>query len=316
METLPERATEILGAVSSLNRVRAAYRARKAGGQGSSGFPSPDAVAEAVEHLAAALYPVRLGGFRGGIAREDDFVADRLTQALRILREQLASEFDYWQSESQAAFDPDHVGLTLRLFLAALPEIRELVDSDVEAGFVGDPAARSIDEILISYPGAVAMLHHRIAHQLHALGAVLIARIVSELANARTGVDIHPGATIGPRFFIDHGTGVVIGETAIIGSNVRLYQHVTLGACSPLGLASIGPRERFARHPIVEDDVIIYAGATILGRVTIGRGSTIGGNVWLLRDVPAGSVVLQPEAMVVAGEAADDLARRLRGKAA
>ncbi|MBO9623365.1 MAG: serine acetyltransferase [Sphingomonas sp.] len=289
-------AAEIADAVSALNAARSAWRERQVGRRGVARFPTPDTLARALAHLSAALFPARLGGFRGGAAREDDFVAEQLTQGLAILREQVASELDYWQAEATQPFDSDQSDTIVRLFAAALPEIRALIDEDVEAAFVSDPAARSTDEILISYPGAIAILHHRIAHQLHMLGAVIVARFISELANARTGIDIHPGATIGPRFFIDHGTGVVIGETAIIGSNVRLYQHVTLGARSPLGLATHGPRERLARHPIVEDDVIIYAGATILGRVTIGRGSTIGGNVWLLEDVPPHSVLVQPPA--------------------
>ncbi|MBC9031354.1 serine acetyltransferase [Sphingomonas sp. JC676] len=307
---------EIAQAVSRLNAARSAWRGNQAERHEVAHFPSPTALAKAIEHLAAALFPVRLGGFRGGAAREDDFVAEQLTRGLAILREQVASEFDYWQAQSRDAFEPDHADTIVRHFAAAMAEIRALIDSDIEAGFIGDPAARSVDEILIAYPGALAILHHRLAHPLFGLGAVIVARIISELANARTGIDIHPGATIGPRFFIDHGTGVVIGETAIIGANVRLYQHVTLGARTPLGLAQVGPRDRFARHPIVEDDVIIYAGATILGRVTIGRGSTIGGNVWLLRDVPAGGVVVQAEAELLDRLRAREMAAELRGGAA
>ncbi|MET0245398.1 MAG: serine O-acetyltransferase EpsC, partial [Sphingomonas sp.] len=286
----------------------------QSGLHGVSRFPAPAELARVVEHLSAALFPVRLGGFRGGAAREDDFVAEQIGAALTILREQIASELDYWQAESRQAFDLDQADTIVRHFAAALAEVRTLVDSDVEAAFIGDPAARSVDEILISYPGALAVLHHRLAHPLHALGAVIVARVISELANARTGIDIHPGATIGPSFFIDHGTGVVIGETAIIGRNVRLYQHVTLGARSPLGLSTLTPRERFARHPVVEDDVVIYAGATILGRVRIGRGATIGGNVWLLEDVPAGTVVVQPGAIRLQEDVAEGLTRQLAGQ--
>jgi serine O-acetyltransferase len=304
-------AGEIADAVSALNTVRSAWRERRAEHRGLSRFPAPAELARFVEHVAAALFPTRLGGFRGGIAREDDFVAEQLGHAFAILREQLAAEFDYWQLHSATPFDSDQPDLLVRLFAAALPEIRTLLDADVDAAFVGDPAARSVDEILISYPGALAILHYRIAHQLHGLGAVIVARILSELANARTGIDIHPAATIGPSFFIDHGTGVVIGETTIIGRNVRLYQHVTLGARSPLGLAPAGPRSRYARHPIIEDDVIVYAGATILGRVTIGRGSTIGGNVWLLDDVPPHSVLVQPAAVPLHGDAQSNLTARL-----
>jgi serine O-acetyltransferase len=306
--------TEIADAVSALNATRAEWRVRQAGRYGVTRFPSPARLAEAVQHLSAALFPVRLGGFRGGAAREDDFVAEQLRDGLAILREQVASELDYWQAECNAPFDEDQADMIVRHFTASLAEIRSLIDADVEAAFVGDPAARSVDEILISYPGAFAILHHRLAHQLHQLGAAIVARLISELANARTGIDIHPGATIGPRFFIDHGTGVVIGETAIIGANVRLYQHVTLGARSPLGLSQVSPRERFARHPILEDDVVIYAGATILGRVTIGRGATIGGNVWLLEDVPAGAVIVQPGAVRLDTDAAQGVAAQLAGR--
>lgn len=268
-------------------------------------FPKPETLATVMADLAAVLYPRRLGGFSGDRAGEDAFVAARLHAALSTLRHEVDAEIAYWQEENEQAFDADHGSTIVRHFALTLPGIRQLTDSDLAAAFVGDPAAQSIDEILVSYPGAIATFHHRIAHELHDLGAVIVARFISELANARTGIDIHPGATIGPRFFIDHGTGVVIGETAIIGANVRLYQHVTLGARSPLGDAGGAPRERYARHPIVEDDVVIYAGATILGRVTIGRGATIGGNVWLLQDVPPDSVVVQPEAIVLADRAAD-----------
>jgi len=181
----------------------------------------------------------------------------------------------------------------VRDFGAALPSIRTLLDSDVLAAYRGDPAARSVDEVLLCYPGIQAMIHHRIAHQLYLLGVPLLARLVAELAHGETGIDIHPGARIGPGFFIDHGTGVVIGETAEIGSNVRLYQAVTLGA-KRFATDDDGQLQKGgARHPIVEDDVVVYAGATILGRVTIGSGSTIGGNVWLTHSVPPGSLIAQ-----------------------
>ncbi len=302
---------EIAQAVSALNAARSVWRERQAGRHAVTRFPSPAALAEAVEHLSAALFPARLGGFRGGPAREDDFVAEQLGRGFALLREEIAAELDYWQREADQPFDPDQPEAIIRLFSATLPEIRAAIDADVEAAFVGDPAARSVDEILVSYPGALAIRYHRIAHELHQLGAAIVARIISELANARTGIDIHPGATIGPSFFIDHGTGVVIGETAIIGRNVRLFQHVTLGGRSPLGLAPAGPRSRFARHPILEDDVIVYAGATILGRVTIGRGSKIGGNVWLLDDVPPHSLVVQPGAIRLDSAEADSIGARL-----
>jgi serine O-acetyltransferase len=270
-------------------------------------FPSPDALASVIRDVSAALYPRRLGGFRDDPEQEDAFVATRLTSGLEALRQEVDAEIAYWQLENAAPFDDDHALTIVRHFATTLAEIRTLIDSDLDAAFIGDPAARSVDEILVSYPGAIATLHHRIAHELHKLGATIVARSISELANARTGIDIHPGATIGSRFFIDHGTGVVIGETAIIGANVRLYQHVTLGARSPLSDRAASPREYYARHPIVENDVVIYAGATILGRVTIGHGSTIGGNVWLLEDVPAQSVIVQPGAVRLDGAEAEEL---------
>jgi serine O-acetyltransferase len=189
----------------------------------------------------------------------------------------------------------DAIELT-RSFASQLPEVRGLLISDLRAAFVGDPAARNFPEILKGYPGMAAIIHHRLAHILHGLGARLVARLIAEIAHAKTGIDIHPGACIGSGFFIDHGTGVVIGETAVIGDNVRIYQAVTLGArhfpTDDQGRVIKGD----ARHPIVEDDVVIYAAATILGRIVVGRGSTIGGNVWLTQDVPPNSVVTQATA--------------------
>ena len=181
----------------------------------------------------------------------------------------------------------------MRAFGAALPDIRRLLDTDVLAAYQGDPAAHSVDEVLLCYPGVLAMVHHRLAHRLYTLDLPLLARIVAELAHGQTGIDIHPGAQIGPSFFIDHGTGVVIGETAVIGQRVRVYQAVTLGAKRFPTDAEGKLQKGLPRHPLVEDDVVIYAGATILGRVTLGQGATIGGNVWITDDVPAGASVTQ-----------------------
>jgi len=181
-------------------------------------------------------------------------------------------------------------------FLLTLPRLRRLLTLDAQAAFRGDPAARGVGETIFCYPSIRALAHHRIAHELYCLEVPLIPRIISEMAHSETGIDIHPGARIGESFFIDHGTGTVIGETAIIGKNVRIYQGVTLGAKSfPLD-PSGNPVKGVPRHPIVEDDVIIYSGATILGRVTIGRGAEVGGNVWLTRDVPAGTRIVQGKA--------------------
>lgn len=178
-------------------------------------------------------------------------------------------------------------------FIASLPEIRRVLVTDVEAAFVGDPAAQSRSEVIYCYPAIRAISNYRIAHRLFQLGVPLIPRIIGEMAHSETGIDIHPEARIGESFTIDHGTGVVVGSTCIIGSNVKLYQGVTLGAKSfPLDQNG-NPIKGVPRHPIVEDNVIIYAQATILGRITIGHDSVIGGNVWVTNNVPPYSKVLQ-----------------------
>jgi serine O-acetyltransferase len=165
--------------------------------------------------------------------------------------------------------------------------------TDVEAAYNGDPAAKNYGEIISCYPVIKALINYRIAHELHKLGVPLIPRILTEMAHSETGIDIHPGAQIGSHFTIDHGTGVVIGETCIIGNNVKLYQGVTLGAKSfPLD-ADGNPIKGIARHPILEDNVIVYSNATILGRITIGKDAVIGGNIWVTENVPAGARIVQ-----------------------
>lgn len=176
---------------------------------------------------------------------------------------------------------------TALALIEELPEIRRKVQLDTTAAFNGDPAAKSNEEIILSYPGLEAIVVHRIAHFLYKNGVPIIPRIMSEHIHGKTGVDIHPGATIGESFFIDHGTGVVVGETCVIGNNVKVYQGVTLGA-----LSVKKNLQNKKRHPTIEDDVTIYANATILGGDTvIGKGSTIGGNTWITKSVPAGSVI-------------------------
>ena len=226
---------------------------------------------------------------------EDFYIGYTLDAALNALLHQVRLELRY--DARRAASPQADVDLLARAIVAefalSLPGLRALLDTDVLAAYQGDPAARSVDEVLLCYPGVLAVIHHRIAHKLYALGVPLVARIISEAAHSSTGIDIHPGAQIGAGFFIDHGTGVVIGETAVIGERVRLYQAVTLGAKRFPADEAGTLQKGLPRHPVVEDDVVIYAGATILGRVTIGRGSTIGGNVWLTRSVPPGSQVTQ-----------------------
>jgi serine O-acetyltransferase len=271
---------------------RAQSRPRDVGGRE---LPSREALSAIALALRGALFPMRLGPPDLRRESEDDYVGHTLDTALGALLTQVRLELGYHaRHDDHALASADARSLdVVRDFGAALPGIRALLDSDVLAAFRGDPAARSVDEVLLCYPGIHAMIHHRIAHCLYALGVPLLARLVAELAHGETGIDIHPGATIGPGFFIDHGTGVVIGETALIGRDVRLYQAVTLGA-KRFATDDAGHLQKGgARHPIVEDEVVIYAGATILGRVTIGRGSTIGGNVWLTRSVPPGSRIAQ-----------------------
>ena len=266
---------------------------------GAHGFPSRHAIARLVDVLSAVIFPIRLGPAELNPENEDAFILSSLQSALSLLAAQLRMELFY---EAGASADEETNELAMRRIVAGLaerlPDIRRLLDSDLEAAYAGDPAARSVDEVLLCYPCVTAVIHHRIAHELYRLGAPLVARIIAEIAHSRTGIDIHPGATIGESFFIDHGTGVVIGQTAIIGSRVRIYQAVTLGARSFATDLQGNLVKDEPRHPIIEDDVTIYAGATILGRITIGKGSVIGGNVWLTRSVPTGSRVRQPHPSV------------------
>ena len=285
---------EIASVVAELRRLRAASQSSRYRGPAPR-LPSREAIAAIVESLVSALYPRHFGPPGVNARDADAFVGAVLAKTLPALRQQiglaLALEREHARGEADASCrSADEI---TRAFLAALPKIRARLDRDVRAAFALDPSAHSIDEVIFCFPGVAAVMRHRLAHELHRLGAPLLARIVAEIAHAEAGVDIHPGAEIGEGFFIDHGTGVVIGETAIIGANVRLYQAVTLGARRFEVGASGEMRKSYPRHPIVEDDVVIYAGATILGRVTIGRGSSIGGNVWLTESVPPGSFITQ-----------------------
>ena len=256
--------------------------------------PSCKVMGEVVEALSSAMFPMLLGPADLRLESEDYYVGHTLDAALNALLQQICLELGHGlrpnaEIERQARNIVQDFALTL-------PQLRQLLDDDVMAAFTGDPAARSVDEVLLCYPGITAIIHHRIAHHLYTVGLPMLARITSELAHSATGIDIHPGARIGKSFFIDHGTGVVIGETAVIGDRVRIYQAVTLGAkrfeSDEAGHLVKGQ----PRHPIVEDDVVIYAGATILGRITIGAGSSIGGNVWLTHSVPPGSNITQANA--------------------
>ncbi|PKD40742.1 serine acetyltransferase [Methylomonas sp. Kb3] len=257
-------------------------------------LPSRKILSQIIDNLGAALFPNRLGMPDLTDEGIDYFVGHTLDSLLRQLQRQIGLELQFVAEQQGISLDTRSQATDItRQFAAQLPAVRQLIDTDIQAAYEGDPAARCADEVLVCYPGITAVIHHRLAHVLYQLGLPLVARVISEVAHSATGIDIHPGAQIGDSFFIDHGTGVVIGETAVIGRRVRLYQAVTLGAKrfdkDDNGILVKGN----ARHPIVEDDVVIYAGATILGRITIGRGSTIGGNVWLTHSVPPDSLVSQ-----------------------
>ncbi len=262
-------------------------------------MPSIDELREAIELLRSVLFP---GYFRNSEIHRSTvryYTGAKLDRIYRTMVEQIKRGFCFTCSEvsEEECIDCEVTAREITMqFMEKIPEIRRMLAFDAKAAFVGDPAAKNIAETIFCYPSMMAMTYHRIAHELYRLKVPLIPRIISEMSHSRTGIDIHPGATIGEYFFIDHGTGTVIGETCIIGNNVRIYQGVTLGAKS-FPLDDKGkPIKDIARHPIVEDDVIVYAGATVLGRVTIGKGSEIGGNVWITDSVPPFSKVMQAKA--------------------
>jgi len=263
-------------------------------------MPSLAALAEIMELLRAVLFPGFFGPSDVSERTMPYYTGSALDRVLKLLAEQINRGYcfvcarDNRQPCTDCADKSEAVALE---FLRRLPAVRALLASDVQAAFDGDPAAKTPGETIFCYPSIKALTNHRIAHQLHHLGVDIIPRIIGEMAHSDTGIDIHPGAHIGPAFFIDHGTGTVIGETCIIGQNVRLYQGVTLGAKS-FPKDDTGSRlvKGLARHPIVEDEVTVYAGATILGRVTIGKGAVIGGNVWVTQDVSPGARIVQARA--------------------
>ncbi len=260
-------------------------------------LPSRDRLFRVLEQLRATLFPFHFGNPALGEAASHYFIGHTLNEALQSLQKQVYCE--QWLLSSDLHLDQEQTEAksqaTVQSFAEQLPQIKTLLESDIAAAYHGDPAAKNLDEVLFCYPGITAITYHRLAHALYRLNSPLLARIISEIGHSLTGIDIHPGATIGSSFFIDHGTGVVIGETTVIGDRVRIYQAVTLGAKSFPRDESGSLLKGHARHPVIEDDVVIYAGATILGRVTIGRGATIGGNVWLTRSVPPGGFIAQAQ---------------------
>ena len=268
-------------------------------------MPSRDAIIEIVELLLQLFYP----GYFGRQDLTDENVAYHVGGLLSTLREKLSR-----QIEMCMCFDAERAGTgdepcptearekAVRL-LGALPRIRASLLGDVQAAYDGDPAAGSLDEIILAYPGLLAVTVHRVAHELYVMGVPIMPRIMSEWAHTRTGADIHPGAQLGSSFFVDHATGVVVGETTHIGAGVKLYQGVTLGALSV-------PRDERGRvirntkrHPTVEDGVTIYANTTVLGGATVvGQGSVVGGSVFLTKSVPSGSrVAVKPPELSLRG---------------
>ncbi len=261
-------------------------------------LPSRDALIGVVEALRSVLFP----GYFGDTDLDEQtlpfHLGATLDRAVHGLREQIRRGLCAACAEPDPRRCPqcdERAADLAQRFISRLPDVRRLLAADVQAAYEGDPAARSPSEAILCYPGIFAATNYRLAHELHVLEVPLLPRMITEHAHSITGIDIHPGARIGERLFIDHGTGVVVGETAIIGNRVRIYQGVTLGARSfPLDEQG-HPIKGIARHPIIEDDVIIYSGATILGRVRIGARSIIGGNVWLTHGVPPDSRISQVE---------------------
>ncbi len=287
MQTEPRRFKELEEAIDG---VLVSYGGgREIDNLQSAALPNKRAVVEAVERLKHVIF---MGFYSARGLTPDNLrhgIAEHMYAAYTVLVEQIerALTYDRWIGRTDRKL-PAGSGeeVVLGLF-RSLPEIRSLINADVRAAYDGDPAAKNVEEIVFSYPSIEAIVAYRIAHRLFLAGVPMIPRIITEHAHSRTGIDISPGARIGERFFIDHGTGVVIGETSVFGNDVKLYQGVTLGA-----LSVPNRDEQGKRHPTVEDGVTIYAGATILGGETvIGAGSIIGGNVWLTKSVPPGSRV-------------------------
>jgi len=223
------------------------------------------------------------------------YIGVNLEELYAVLRRQIARGLQFCEDCCEEDVLPTAEELALK-FIDQLPEVKRLLYTDVEAMFRNDPAATNYGEVIYCYPVVSTMTHYRIAHVLHQMQVPVIPRIITEQAHSRTGIDIHPGATIGEYFAIDHGTGVVIGETCIIGSNVTLYQGVTLGAKS-FKYDEKGNMLNVPRHPILEDGVTVYSNASILGRITIGHHSVVGGNIWLTHDIPPYSRILQSKAV-------------------
>lgn len=267
-------------------------------------LPSGEVLQQVIDLVRSIIFPGYYGNSSIDKCTVKYHIGVEVEQLFFLLASQIEAGFSFTNLEAEyaeAAYSSSAARNEVKrisnekamAFIERLPELRRVLATDVVAAFNGDPAAKNYGEIICCYPIIKTLTNYRVAHELLELGVPLVPRILTEMAHSETGIDIHPGAKIGEYFTIDHGTGVVIGETCIIGNNVKLYQGVTLGAKSfPLD-ADGNPIKGIPRHPILEDDVIVYSNASILGRITIGKGAVIGGNIWVTQDVPAGASITQ-----------------------
>jgi serine O-acetyltransferase len=262
-------------------------------------LPSAKKLEEMIDLSRSIIFPGYYGNYTINSQTIAYHIGVNVEQLYNLLSKQILAGLCFSKEECEDSNTQDCRENALRIaseFISKLPALRKILSTDVEAAYNGDPAAKSYGEVICCYPAIKAISNYRIAHVLFNLNVPLIPRIITEMAHSETGIDIHPGAQIGSHFTIDHGTGVVIGETCIIGEKVKLYQGVTLGAKSfPLDENGM-PIKGIPRHPILEDNVIIYSNATILGRITVGHDATVGGNIWVTEDVPAGTRIVQGKA--------------------
>ncbi|MBO4529951.1 MAG: serine acetyltransferase [Paludibacteraceae bacterium] len=281
----------VVSRLSEYDSLRKVYHQKRDG----ETFPSSEALHEVVNLTRSIIFPGYYGDSSVDLSTLQYYIGVSVDKLTTVLQEQILSGFLFGSSS-----ETEYEQLKLKSqelanrFVANLPSLRDTLVCDVEAAYYGDPAAKSFSEIIFCYPAVKAISNYRIAHELLTYGVPLIPRMITEMAHSETGIDIHPGATIGKYFTIDHGTGVVIGETCIIGEHVKIYQGVTLGAKSFQLDEQGNPVKNIERHPIIEDNVVIYANATILGRITIGRDSIIGGNVCVTSDVSPCTKIVQP----------------------
>ncbi|MDR1723580.1 MAG: serine acetyltransferase [Tannerella sp.] len=291
MEHIEQIIKENLEALNGFEQPEYKYIPRKEG----LSLPNVFIVKEIVSLIKDIFFPGFYSEANINTSSHERYLGMQMEKLTFLLKEQIRNSliiFSEQERETRTAADADEIATS---FLAKIPELKRLLCTDVQAMFDNDPAAKSKGEVIICYPSIQAMIHYRVAHELLLLGVPVLPRIITELCHSLTGIDIHPGAQIGEYFSIDHGTGVVIGETTIIGHHVHLYKGVTLGAKNFVFDESGNPIN-VPRHPIVEDNVVIYSNATLLGRITIGHDSIIGGNVWLVYSVPPHSRITQQKA--------------------